>query len=460
VNAVVAAISPDEQVLRSQLASAREKIHGLVRELRSIDGELEGLSAERTRHQCLQSACEALEQLGALGAAELFWGDAAAAGRGVQQVRMARGRVDAFQKRLDEIDEKRQAVLEQIEQQQQVTELLEDDVFELECQEERRRLEWIPERELGVLPGRALVMPWTRAGEEDERFRKWMTGSLLLSLMLGFLIPLIPLPVPELEDPVEIPERLTRLIMESRPLPPPPAQPVPPDPQQLSDTEAEPVPKKTREGPGAGPKEGPGKGILAFRESFAGVAENQTIARLGAQARISSPGAAASGVIQRSMVATQAPGSSGGINLAELSRGVAGGGGGGGGRIERVQIARATSTIGGGGGRGASSVDGGGPPLGRTDEEIQIVFDRHKAGLYRLYNRELRNDPTLKGQMVLRIRIEPDGRVTLCELHGSDMNAPQLAAQVLERVRSFDFGAKEGIPAITILYPIDFLPAT
>ena len=105
-------------------------------------------------------------------------------------------------------------------------------------------------------------------------------------------------------------------------------------------------------------------------------------------------------------------------------------------------------------------MDGGGPPLGRTDEEIQIVFDRHKAGLYRLYNRELRNDPTLKGQMVLRIRIEPDGRVTLCELHGSDMNAPQLAAQVLERVRSFDFGAKEGIPAITILYPIDFLPAT
>jgi hypothetical protein len=460
VNAVVAAISPDEQALRSQLARARERLHGLVRELRSIDGELEGLSAERTRHQLLQSACDALEQLAALGADELFWGDAAAAGQGVQQVRLARGRVDTFQKCLDEIDDKRQAVLEQIEYQQQVTELLEDDVFELECQEERRKLEWIPERELGVLPVRALVMPWTRAGEEDERFRKWLSASLLLGLLLGFLIPLIPLPVAELEDPVEIPERLTRLIMESRPLPPPPAQePVPPDPRQLSDSEAKPVPTKTREGPGAGPKEGPGKGILAFRESFAGVAENQTIARLGSQARISSPGAAASGVIQRSMVATQAPGSSGGINLAELSRGVAGGGGGGGGRIERVQIARATSTI-GGGGRGAASVDGGGPPLGRTDEEIQIVFDRHKAGLYRLYNRELRNDPTLKGQMVLRMRIEPDGRVTLCELHASDMNAPQLAAQVLERVRSFDFGAKEGIPAITILYPIDFLPAT
>jgi hypothetical protein len=39
------------------------------------------------------------------------------------------------------------------------------------------------------------------------------------------------------------------------------------------------------------------------------------------------------------------------------------------------------------------------------------------------------------------------------------MKAPQLSAQVAERVRTFDFGAKEGIAAVSILYPIDFLPA-
>ena len=50
--------------------------------------------------------------------------------------------------------------------------------------------------------------------------------------------------------------------------------------------------------------------------------------------------------------------------------------------------------------------------------------------------------------------------MTLCELQTTDMDAQQLVAQVLERVRSFDFGAKEGISAVTILYPIDFLPAT
>jgi hypothetical protein len=157
------------------------------------------------------------------------------------------------------------------------------------------------------------------------------------------------------------------------------------------------------------------------------------------------------------MVTTQAPGSSGGINLAALSRDVGGGGGGQG--LEGVQVTRATSSIGGGTGTSDRPLSGG-ASLSRTDEEIQIVFDRHKASLYRLYNRELRRDPTLQGQMVLRLTIEPDGSVSLCNLQGTDMNAPQLATQVVGRVRTFDFGAKDNIPAITILYPIDFLPAT
>ncbi len=38
------------------------------------------------------------------------------------------------------------------------------------------------------------------------------------------------------------------------------------------------------------------------------------------------------------------------------------------------------------------------------------------------------------------------------------MNAPQLSAQVVERVKTFNFGAKS-VPPVTIVYPIDFLPA-
>jgi len=143
--------------------------------------------------------------------------------------------------------------------------------------------------------------------------------------------------------------------------------------------------------------------------------------------------------------------------LSSLSRDIGGGGGGSGDQIGGVALTRVASSI---GGNGTSNRPLAGTAVaGRTDEEIQIVFDRYKASLYRLYNRELRRDPTLRGQLVLRLTIEPDGSVSLCELNASDMDAPTLAQQVVDRVRGFDFGAKENIVAMTIIYPIDFLPA-
>jgi hypothetical protein len=194
------------------------------------------------------------------------------------------------------------------------------------------------------------------------------------------------------------------------------------------------------------------KGILAFREKFAARADLDTNAKLGSSARLSTAGENSVGRPERSMVTTSAPGSSGGINLSNISRDVGGGGDG----IEGVAVSRVASSI--GGGEGPDRPLSAGVSAGRTDEEIQIVFDRYKASLYRLYNRELRKDPTLRGQMVLRLTIEPDGSVSMCELQLSDMGAPALSQQVVDRVKTFDFGAKD-VGAMTIIYPIDFLPA-
>ncbi len=160
------------------------------------------------------------------------------------------------------------------------------------------------------------------------------------------------------------------------------------------------------------------------------------------------------------MLTSNAPGSSGGINLAAISRNAGSGGGGAGGGMQGVKVGRASSSIAAiGGGGGDRPLARGGPGLSRTDEEIQIVFDRYKSAFYRLYNRELRKDPTLRGQLVLRLTIEPDGSVSMCMLHSSDMDAPELSAQVVDRVRTINFGAKPEVQALTIVYPIDFLPA-
>ena len=100
-----------------------------------------------------------------------------------------------------------------------------------------------------------------------------------------------------------------------------------------------------------------------------------------------------------------------------------------------------------------------GHALGRTDEEIQIVFDRYKAALYRIYNQELRKDPTLRGKILMRISIEPDGAVSLCKVESTELASPELVDKIVERIRRFNFGPKEGVQKVTILYPIDFLPA-
>jgi hypothetical protein len=461
---VEAVLSLDEKRLHSQLEQACARLEGLVRKLRAVDRELESLSGEREQHRVLHEVCEGLARLAELGGASLFWGAGAVGSEVSNRILAARGRIDAFDKRIREIEDRREGLVDRIEQEQDGAEFLEDELREAQDAEEQRRHEWTIERELDALPVRELVMPWTRGGEEDWRFRKSLASSLLAALLLAVLHPLIALPIPELEPVLEVPERLTRLIPEAPRTPPPVAQPEPKPqklkPEQIDKTlqTAEATPKR---GPENAPEQAPGaKGILAFRERFAGLAANEPVANLGLKARINHDGEVASGTPERSLVTTQAPGSSGGVNLAALSRGI---GGGAGQQLAGVEVARATSAIaavGDGAGGSGRPAGGDGPGLARTDEEIQIVFDRHKAALYRLYNRELRSDPTLKGQMVLRLTIEPDGRVSLCMLHGSDMDAPQLSAQVVERVKTFDFGAKEGIPAITILYPIDFLPAT
>src|SRR5437667_3251252 len=129
-------------------------------------------------------------------------------------------------------------------------------------------------------------------------------------------------------------------------------------------------------------------GILAFKEKFASLAQDTVVAPLGADARhvaadeVGKPSA-------RSLLTSNTPGSSGGINVASLSRSVGGGGGGGGGNGIGGVGGRGTGAGGSGGGgiggvglgRAVSPIAPitgadrpkarGGPGAARTDEEIQ-----------------------------------------------------------------------------------------
>lgn len=475
--------SEKEQPLLARIDEAQAEIEGLERNLHQIDSELEELAGLRERFELVDRACESLERLAELGAAELFWGEDVDRAEAARRVQAVRGRLDGFRERIAEIEARRETVVERIAEGREVLAILEDDLFEIRAEEEERLNEWVIERDVEVPAARVAPMPWTRGLEDDLRFRKSLGSSLAAALLLGMLLPFVDLPVPEPSELLDVPERVVELIRRERQLPPPPAaiidesrapdvqpepepEPVvpeeapPPEPVLAEQPPVEAAPQTPTPGPAeeAPRQRAQSSGILAFRDSLSNLAENRPSARLGSSARISNAGDAAVGTPSRAMVTTLAPGSSGGINLASISRDV----GGGGGEIAGVEAGRVASSIAAagvpGGARVGSGAGGSSAAAGRTDEEIQIVFDRYKASLYRLYNRELRNNPTLRGQMVLRITIEPDGSVSLAELESTTMDAPLLVQQVLERVRTFDFGAKDVAP-ITILYPIDFLPA-
>ena len=77
----------------------------------------------------------------------------------------------------------------------------------------------------------------------------------------------------------------------------------------------------------------------------------------------------------------------------------------------------------------------------------------------RIYNTELRKDPSLRGKMVLKISVEPSGVVSSCSVESCNMNAAEFSDKIVDRVKKINFGPKDGVPRTTILYPIDFLPA-
>lgn len=94
----------------------------------------------------------------------------------------------------------------------------------------------------------------------------------------------------------------------------------------------------------------------------------------------------------------------------------------------------------------------------RAEESVILIFDRNKSKLFSLYNRARRNNPNLKGKIILEITIAPSGKVTNIKIVSSELNDSKLEAGLLRRIKGFNFGA-EKVEQVTVTYPIDFLPS-
>jgi hypothetical protein len=454
--------------LNAQIEQVRGKLKELESEMRAVEAELEALNVERLRFDTLREACNLLDRLDELEAGHLFWGEVPEIRDHVGHIGRMRSRIARFDGEIRVTLEKQANLKAQFDQRLDELEYLHNEIQDTHARDERREDEYVIERELSPVPDHPLVMPWSQDDESERRYRRTLLTAMLLSLLLGTIARLVIVPVPVRPAVVEIPERLAMMVRQEHKKPEPVRKPKEAKKEEKKQT-AKAQDKPTQERPKAtvteqtaAPKKAENTGILKFKDSFKDLMEETPVARLGTEARLRNPATQTAGhaMPTRSLVTIQAGGgTSGGIGNAAVSRNV-GSGGGNSARLGRggTGFTHVKSAIAGPGAKEGKPLTSGARPA-RTDEEIQILFDRYKAALYRIYNTELRKDPTLRGKMVLRITIEPSGVVSACAVDSCNMDAPDFSAQIVARVKKFNFGAKDGVPKTTILYPIDFLPA-
>lgn len=89
--------------------------------------------------------------------------------------------------------------------------------------------------------------------------------------------------------------------------------------------------------------------------------------------------------------------------------------------------------------------------------DIEAVFDRNKGRLYAQYAQASRQQPGLKGRVVLQFDIARSGDVTDCRIQSSTLNAPALEGKLCDQVRGWKFPAREA--PFTVTKPVDFFPA-
>ncbi len=306
-------------------------------------------------------------------------------------------------------------------------------------------------------------LPWSLDPVVEQRFRRITGRTALVALLLGLLVPWLPIPERDSLLPPEVPERYARLLIERAPPPPPPVTaPEPePEPQPVVEEQVaavpDPVPDPRPETPAppvpSARERAASKGVMAFADTLADLRASDAVAAATNTDGLAA-GAGETRHNERSVITAQGGRASGGINTAGLSRNT--GGTGLGGRT----VTQVSAPSGGGGGAGAGSGSGrGGDGLNaRSREEIELVFDRNKAAIYALYNRALRSDPTLRGRLVLELTIAPDGEVTDCNVVSSELLDAEFERRLVARVKMFRFEDKD-VATVTTTKPIEFFPA-
>ena len=314
-----------------------------------------------------------------------------------------------------------------------------------------------------------LQLPWSSSLDDDRRYNKILAVCVAIMLAVSLVVTLVDLPEISRDEKEKLPPQLARVMLEKKELPPP--KPVEPPKPEEKKPEPKPEEKKPEPKPVEKPKEpvkpppkkeavekareqAQNAGVMQFKDDLAEMREMlQTSAvETAATTVTNSTGEAAQ--VDRSMINSGAKVASGGINNATLSRDT------GGTALSGRETTKVKSGLAEAGKKAnqatAGNSDGAGG-VGRSDEEIRRVMAQHKGAIDIIYQRAVRQNAALQGKMVVKIVIDPNGRIVEASLVSSELGDKDLENKILNRIKLISFPASNVIRT-TINQTFDFLP--
>ncbi len=300
-------------------------------------------------------------------------------------------------------------------------------------------------------------LPWADH-REDRVFRKLTIVMLLLFLGAGVSLNLVTLPEVVQKNLVDVSPRLAKLILEKQKVKPPPKKELVKKEVEKKEVKKKEKPKKEKEVKKESAREIAKKsGLIALSDELEDLREafdlDDTLG-LPQQTNGSQEVKIAAG---GDLLTSGAQQSSGGIQTDTLNR-----------NLTTSELAqRETTSV-------ESKIEPASEKLAkasttqqqslalatgkRSADEIERVFQKNKGGIFNIYNRALRKNPSLSGQVVVELTIAPGGEVTRVKILSSELGDEALERKLVLKIKRFKF-SQARVAEITVTYPIDFLPS-
>jgi len=328
---------------------------------------------------------------------------------------------------------------------------------------------------MSSLTFRSSQLPWSD-NKQEHLFNKVLLVLLLLTLVLGVIVPIITLPELKRENLEKLPPQLAKVIKRKKEAPKP--KPVPKvekkvekpvekklEPKKVEAVKPKPKPVAAKPKPKPKPKvvakkERTPERVKAAKEKAkklisnfsSDLADMQNMVDMSAltsdSSALSNAGSAAT--VVGTVVDQAAVDRVGGIDETQLTRATG---------AEQLATAQRDTTQVEAVAKEAlvdKVADTKVAGMSRTQMQIRRVFEQNKSRFDRIYRKALRSNPILEGTVTLGIEVAASGEVNNCNVKSSDLDDARVIKRITMTCKMLAFDAASETDKFD--YPLTFAP--